>query len=597
MNKLTKFLSLPNKEKKEKIKRYLNHKINIWNIQKRYIPNGYKKSNNFVISNPKVSILMPIYNHADVAIKAIDSVLSQTYDNFELIILDDGSKDQLLKILKPYNKLKNIKIYTQKNQKLPRALTHLHQLADGDFITWTSADNIMHPKMIEELLKKLLKEPEAALVYGDVSLINAKEKPYYGPCRDKERDIKKPRIIRLSRSEKPLSIGTDNYINASFLYRTENSSVLMGKYEDDIIGAEDYDFWLRLSKTGKLKHIKNNKPYYYYRVHDNSMSHELETKKIKEHQSRLECLKNYEQERIKWCEKRSKIFLNKDLNAKNLKKLISSLNLLPVDIIEKSQKNNNDEIIFCEKNCNKDVYIKVNEEYYILYNNKLSKEIVKIYKGLNIPRETYRARNNLSHPYYQDDLALIKKPIFGCHINSKKICIEEITRIIANNPTLYFVIIDEITNEELKKLCQNYNNLIYYENKTFGYEYETYSYFSRIVAFDNSDITNNYKNILLGYACGRMINYFNNKFYTLFPYTITSAENIYFSSSDAINDEDYEIMDKYLNNYNEENSLKRIINYYKAHTQEMYIERPKYDIESIPEESEPVLIEKECEEK
>ena len=70
--------------------------------------------------------------------------------------MDDGSKDDLLKILKPYNNLENVHIYTQKNQKLPRALTHLHRLANGDFITWTSADNIMHPEMIQKLVEKLI---------------------------------------------------------------------------------------------------------------------------------------------------------------------------------------------------------------------------------------------------------------------------------------------------------------------------------------------------------------------------------------------------------------------------------------------------------
>lgn len=588
MSKVLKFVKSSKREKKEKLKFLLNRIKFLLKRENNYIPNGYKANQLNKEYNPKVSVLLPIYNHANVAKYAINSVLSQTYKNIELIILDDGSKDDLLKILKPYNNLENVHIYTQKNQKLPRALTHLHRLANGDFITWTSADNIMHPEMIQKLVEKLIENPDAALVYGDVYVINKNNRPYYGICRDIDRDFKYPNIIRLSRSDKPLSIGTDNYINASFLYRKENSDILMGKYGDDIIGAEDYDFWLKMQKTGKLKHICNKNPYYYYRIHNNSMSHEIETKKTKQHQSRLENLRKYEQQRIMWCKIRPNIILDNSLPKEIKINLNEKFNELPVDINAKNSKKN---IIFSNVKKNEDIYYLVTDDYYILINNIVKKEIVKLFTGLDIPREAYKARNLYSHSYYQDDLIRIKKPIFGCHINSKTINVDKIVTIINNNKDKVFVIYDEIKNESLEKVSNENENLIYYSNKVFGMEYQAYSYFSRVINFDNESVMNKYKNLLLAYAIGRMISYdCNDDFFKIYPFTYGFNEKIEFYESDPMSEENYNLMDKYILKYSKKGILNRCLKYYNGHTQEMYIDRPKYIVDNIPEESDPIKV-------
>ena len=145
--KLKNFINTPNDEKMDKLKNYISRRKNIILKNKNYIPSGYKKTKKIKFTGPKVSVLLPVYNHASVVEKSIKSILNQTYKNIELIILDDGSTDNLLEILEKYKNIPNVKIYQQKNQKLPRALTHLHSLATGNFITWTSADNIMHKKI------------------------------------------------------------------------------------------------------------------------------------------------------------------------------------------------------------------------------------------------------------------------------------------------------------------------------------------------------------------------------------------------------------------------------------------------------------------
>ena len=586
MKKIINFIKSSKEIKKEKIKFYMNRVKFLHNRENKYIPDGHSSNRVLLGTLPKVSILMPIYNHADVAIFSIDSLLKQTYSNIEIIILDDGSKDNLLEKLKKYKDVSNIKIYTQKNQKLPRALTHLHQLASGDFITWTSADNIMHPKMIENLVRHIMLNPEAALVYGDVYVIGKNNRPYYGPCRDVDRDFKNPKIIRLSQSDKPLSIGTDNYINASFLYRKENSDVLMGIYKDDIIGAEDYDYWLRLQKSGNLVHVNNIKPLYYYRVHDNSMSHELETKKIKEHQSRLEKLRIYEQDRIKWCNIRANIVLDESVVSENIDDLLLQM---PIYINEKNCEKN---IYFTKNTTNKEkVYYLVDNDYYILKNSEHKKEIVKIFKGVDLPRETYKARNLFSHAFYHDDLIRIKTPILGCHINTKNLDVKNIEKILIENSDIYFVIVDEIYNKNIEEIVKKHSNIVYYPNKIYGREYQIYSYFSRIINFDNLNILNKYKTLMLAYGTGRRLNYdINDSFFNKFPFTVSFNIKINFSKSDGTSNGDYKIMDKYIEDNSRLGSLNKCVKFYNAHTQEMFIERPKYIVDNISKEYEPKRI-------
>ncbi len=575
----------------KKIKQYYNRLHFLMHRENVYIPNGYKKNKKRKINNlsqPKVSILLPIYNHAEVANYAINSILKQTYSNIELIILDDGSTDNLQDILKKYYNNDKVKIYIQKNQKLPRALTHLHQLATGDFVTWTSADNIMHPKMIEVLVSNILRNPDAALVYGDVYVIDEKNRFFWGVCRDIDRDFKHPNIIRLLRNDKPLSIGSNNYINASFLYRKENSDALCGKYGDDIIGAEDYDFWLRLQKTGKLVHINNFKPLYYYRVHDNSMSHVLETKKAQEHRSRLEDLQKYEQNRIEWCNKRLNISLNVDLPEDKLNNIRETLKYLAVDV---DVKNSSKNLIFTSTELNEQVYFKVEENNFILKNR--NKEIVKIFSGLDITREAFWARNPFSHSYYQDDLIRIKNPIFGTHINSEKIKPILVEDMLKNNKNIVFVIVDEVLNKKIQELTGKYSNLYYYPNREYGTQYQTYSYFARVISFDETDIENNYKNLILAYAIGRKIAYKYNKgiaFFNKFPFTEAITTNLNFKKSDYLSTDDYLLMDKYVDMYSQRGALEKCIKLYNGFSQELFIQRPKYMINSIPVESAPKKV-------
>ena len=97
-------------------------------------------------STPLITIVLPVYNGSRYLSTALDAILSQTYKNFELIVVDDCSTDTTPKILTDYS-FQDSRIRTIRNEtnlKLPTSLNVGHQAGRGSFFTWTSDDNIPH---------------------------------------------------------------------------------------------------------------------------------------------------------------------------------------------------------------------------------------------------------------------------------------------------------------------------------------------------------------------------------------------------------------------------------------------------------------------
>ncbi|NTU31097.1 glycosyltransferase [Brevibacillus sp. HB1.1] len=223
-------------------------------------------------SHEKVSVILPVYNHADMLDKSIKSVLEQTYPNIELIILNDGSTDGIEKVLDRYVNHPKIKILTQRNQKLPRALTNAFFQATGDLLTWTSADNICKPEMIEKLVMFMRVNPDVDLVYANYELIDENGYPLIGTDHRYHNQIPKgSNLMSLPKSVETLGLIEDNFIGASFMYRSHVAKII-GEYDPCLVGTEDYDYWLRINELFTVKRYDHEESLYYYRVHSNSLS-------------------------------------------------------------------------------------------------------------------------------------------------------------------------------------------------------------------------------------------------------------------------------------------------------------------------------------
>lgn len=115
--------------------------------------------------NPLVSIVIPVYNAAAFVEETIKSTLGQTYKHIELILVDDGSKDNSYDIIKKYE-TSNVKVVKQENKGASAARNHGISLSAGQFIQYLDADDFLHPQKIERQLSTLQKFTSSHLIGG-----------------------------------------------------------------------------------------------------------------------------------------------------------------------------------------------------------------------------------------------------------------------------------------------------------------------------------------------------------------------------------------------------------------------------------------------
>lgn len=234
----------------------------------------------------KVSVILPVYNQADLIQQSIDSVLAQTYTDFELIVLNDGSSDAIDRALAPYLTHPKVRVYTQQNQRLPKALSNAFEQADGEYWTWTSADNIMEPEMLEKLVQRLSVDSSLGMVYANYYVIDDRGQILQDQnWRRHNRPRSETGEVILPRTTDDLNVVQDNFIGASFMYRGWIGRCL-GDY-DPQLGVEDYDYWMRINAFFLIRHLGEDTCLYRYRVHDNTLSAQAKEQGIFEKARRL----------------------------------------------------------------------------------------------------------------------------------------------------------------------------------------------------------------------------------------------------------------------------------------------------------------------
>lgn len=213
-------------------------------------------SHQYKNESPLVSIVLPVYNGAAFLERSIQSCLCQTYSNLELIIVNDASTDDSLKIANHFASLDSriCVITNQLNMQLPASLNIGHRGAKGDFITWTSHDNYFEDNAVELLLKVMLNS-DADIVYSNVRIIDANGEYRKNLCLG---------------DASSLLFG--NAIGACFLYKKE-VYIRNNGYDENLHTVEDYDFWLRASLHSSFDHI--DKVLYNFRSHEQSLSSRL----------------------------------------------------------------------------------------------------------------------------------------------------------------------------------------------------------------------------------------------------------------------------------------------------------------------------------
>lgn len=205
-----------------------------------------------------VSIVLPTYNGEKYIKESIDSVLNQTYQDWELIIVNDSSNDSTLDIIKEYSsKDSRIKIINNKNNlKLPASLNVGFEQAVGEYLTWTSDDNLYKPNAIEYMVSYLDNNKAIDLITCLSDIIDENGK-IIGTLNDW---CQKRTIDELL---------YQNNIGACFMYRHDIAKQI-GNYNTNLFLAEDYDYWMRIASLGEVYYSEEN--HYSYRTHNKSLS-------------------------------------------------------------------------------------------------------------------------------------------------------------------------------------------------------------------------------------------------------------------------------------------------------------------------------------
>jgi len=207
---------------------------------------------------PKVSIIMPCYNAAAHLPKSVGSVLAQTFTDWELIAVDDGSSDGTLDWLQARADPR-LRIQTQTNQGVSAARNAALELARGEYVAFLDADDTWAPTFLEKQIAALKAHPDAGLAYcgwQNVGLPGMRGEPFTPP--DYETPTKRETLFA----------GCRWPIHAALTKR--EAIIATGGFDLHLKNAEDYAFWLEIVNAAMIVRVPEVLAYYHF--HDGTQA-------------------------------------------------------------------------------------------------------------------------------------------------------------------------------------------------------------------------------------------------------------------------------------------------------------------------------------
>ena len=211
------------------------------------------------MDSPAVSVLMSVYNGQEFVREAIESILAQTFRNFEFLIIDDGSTDVTPEILSVFARRdKRVRVVSHSNRGRALSLNIGIDLSAGKYIARMDADDVALPTRFQEQVEFLEQHPDVIVLGGAVELINMAGQAlqiFEQPLEDAQ--------IRLAmQSRCPICHPT--------VLMKKDSALAAGGYRKALLDADDYDLWLRMAELGKLANL--GQVLLRYRVHAGQVS-------------------------------------------------------------------------------------------------------------------------------------------------------------------------------------------------------------------------------------------------------------------------------------------------------------------------------------
>jgi glycosyltransferase involved in cell wall biosynthesis len=188
---------------------------------------------------PEISIVIPAYNAEKTIKKTIESVLEQTYQDFEIIVINDGSIDKTVQIVESF-KDKRINIFSYENCGLPTARNRGIYRSTGEFIAFLDADDLWTKDKLEMQLNALKESPEAGLAYSWTCFMDVDEQG------EAVSFLRSPEYAFAGDVYQQLLIGDFIHSGSNTLIRYQAIQAA-GEFEPTLKSCEDWDYWLRIA--------------------------------------------------------------------------------------------------------------------------------------------------------------------------------------------------------------------------------------------------------------------------------------------------------------------------------------------------------------
>lgn len=183
---------------------------------------------------PRVSVIIPTYNHARYIRSAVESAINQDYENLEVFVIDDGSNDETAELLKPYQS--KINYVYKPNGGTPSALNLGLTLATGDYVCWLSADDVFMKGKVAKQVGLMESNPSLGFSYTSFVVIDANGVKQY-EVNSAYYPNKKDMVTHLMEG---------CFINGSSVMMRSSALKKVGYFEEGLPQAHDYDLWLRI---------------------------------------------------------------------------------------------------------------------------------------------------------------------------------------------------------------------------------------------------------------------------------------------------------------------------------------------------------------
>jgi alpha-1,3-rhamnosyltransferase len=202
-----------------------------------------------------VTVVMPCYNHAQYVERAVLSVVCQTYQDFDLVVIDDGSKDESVQKLKELQKEHGFTLITQENKGVCKTLNRaIREAASGEYIALLASDDFWHEDKLRLQMESLEQHPESEFCFSQAIVFTDETNPSNGRLFPKK--CLSGQVLN--------SVFLRQHVPAGSMLFSRRLYDLLGGFDENL-KEEDWDFVIRSAAATSFCSV--DKPLLYYRSH------------------------------------------------------------------------------------------------------------------------------------------------------------------------------------------------------------------------------------------------------------------------------------------------------------------------------------------